>query len=115
MADPQERYLVALKRLAEVEVDREASHQRERRGLSRYDSQRMNSNRFGDWPLCYGDRATAAEARDLFALIRQEADGPFGATLRQSDTPGRAPTQSPSLRCAGEERNLTGMAEAGTA
>ena len=118
MAELRGRYVVATKRLAEVEVDPEVSHQHELNGvaaikkllgtpadalsfrdiewvllrddgnhareshsLSWYDSRRRNPNRSSEWRLYYGGGTTAAEAGDLFALIRREADGALAALV----------------------------------
>ena len=54
---------------------------RERHGLSWYDSRRGNPKRSAEWRLYYRDGTTAAEAGDLFALIRREADGALAALV----------------------------------
>ncbi len=59
----------------------DTEHVRERHSLSWYDSRRMNPNRSAEWRLYYGDGATAAEADDLFALIRQEPEGPLAVVV----------------------------------
>ncbi|MXX65547.1 MAG: type II restriction endonuclease [Chloroflexi bacterium] len=118
MARLSGRYLVALKRLSEVEVDPESSNQhelngvsaikqllgtptdvmtipevewvllrddgrhlRERHTLSWYDSRRGNPHRSAEWRLYYRGGTTAAEAGDLFALIRREQDGALAAFI----------------------------------